>query len=685
MTSRIKNKAVADLQISAEQILLEAYERKEQPLKAPKQSITDEEELRDYQGRKRKEYEDALRRNRLNTGQWIRYAVWELDQREFDRARSVFERALDVDSTNVPLWIRYIQCELKERNINHARNLLDRAVTILPRVDKLWFTYVGVEETLSNVRGCRQVFERWMSWKPSAAAWTAYINMEKRYFEYGRAREIFERFTTVHPQPENWIKWARFEEEFGTVDNVRDVYTLAIDTILTGYGEGFLDEKILTSWAKWETRQREWERARAIFKFGLERLTKSKSMKLYNSYTAFEKQYGDSQGIEHVILSKRKIRYEDQIKDDPFNYDAWFSYLTLMEEMLSSEDEQDIVQIREVYERAIANVPSSSTEKKYWRRYIFLWIRYCIYEELETKDIERAREIYKQCIKLIPHKNFTFAKLWILYAKFELRNSSEDGVQRARKILGQALGLTSSSKPKLFKEYIELEKKLKEFDRCRTLYEKYLESFPELPQTWIEFANLEQDLGDDDRARAIFELAISQPEMEMPEVVWKRYIEFETEEGNYENARKLFEMLVERTGHVKVWISYAMLEMSISESEEEEEEDVEVEVEVTDEAKERARNIFDRAWKDLKDRKLKDERVILHEAWFQFEQTYGDDQSTDKVVKMKPSMVKKRRKLEDGSVEEYLDYVFPTDEADRSFTKFLENAKKWKQQNAGQT
>ena len=105
MTSRIKNKAVADLQISAEQILLEAYERKEQPLKAPKQSITDEEELRDYQGRKRKEYEDALRRNRLNTGQWIRYAVWELDQREFDRARSVFERALDVDSTNVPLWI----------------------------------------------------------------------------------------------------------------------------------------------------------------------------------------------------------------------------------------------------------------------------------------------------------------------------------------------------------------------------------------------------------------------------------------------------------------------------------------------------------------------------------------------------------------------------------------------------
>ena len=46
-------------------------------------------------------------------------------------------------------------------------------------------------------------------------------------------------------------------------------------------------------------------------------------------------------------------------------------------------------------------------------------------------------------------------------------------------------------------------------------------------------------LGDVDRARAIFELAIAQQEMEMPELVWKRYIEFETEEEEYERARKL--------------------------------------------------------------------------------------------------------------------------------------------------
>jgi crooked neck len=83
----------------------------------------------------------------------MRYAQWELEQKEFRRARSVFERALDVDSTAVVLWIRYIEAEMKTRNINHARNLLDRAVTILPRIDKLWYKYVRYWSKSTCLRG----------------------------------------------------------------------------------------------------------------------------------------------------------------------------------------------------------------------------------------------------------------------------------------------------------------------------------------------------------------------------------------------------------------------------------------------------------------------------------------------------------------------------------------------------
>lgn len=604
----------------------------------------------------------------------MRYAEWELSQHEYARARSIFERALDVDSTNVPLWIRYIQSEIKTRNINHARNLLDRAVTILPRIDKLWFTYVQVEETLNNIPGTRQVFERWMQWRPQAPAWLAYIGLEKRYQEFDRARDLYQRFCALYPFPENWVKWANFEEEYGSVDNVREVYTVAVDTLMAA-GEEFLDEKILNAFARWEAKQKEWERARAIYQFGLEKLPKSKSKVLYDAYTRFTKQYGDKDGIEDVIVAKRRRKYEDALKEDPNDYDTWFSYLTLLESASAEADD-----VRDVYERAIANIPPQ-LEKRFWRRYIFLWIRYAIYEELETKDIERTREIYKQCIKTIPHKQFSFDKVWLLYAKFEIRQGN---LQAARKILGQGIGL--SGKPKIYKGYILLEKDLKEFDRCRILYEKYIENYPEMPQSWIEFAQMEQTLGDIDRARAIFEMAIEEPEMEMPEIVWKKYIEFETEEEEYALARGLYERLVEKTGHVKVWISYALFEVSVpdeealakAQAESADDQEEEIEVEITEANKSRARAIFERAWDYFKQHDMKEERVILNETWKDFEKTYGTKESLEKIEKQSPHVVTKTRKLEDGSLEEYTDYIFPTDAKQNNLASFLANAKKWK-------
>jgi hypothetical protein len=66
-------------------------------------------------------------------------------------------------------------------------------------------------------------------------------------------------------------------------------------------------------------------------------------------------------------------------------------------------------------------------------------------------------------------------------------------------------------------------------DRCRTLYEKYLEWAPSNCAAWIKFAELEKMLGEAERARAIYELAISQPLLDMPEALWKSYIDFEIE------------------------------------------------------------------------------------------------------------------------------------------------------------
>ncbi|KAK1688178.1 hypothetical protein BDP55DRAFT_692329 [Colletotrichum godetiae] len=660
---KVKNKAAAPVQISAEQLLREAVDRQEVALQAPTQRFADLEELHEFQGRKRREFEDYVRRNRVNLNNWMRYADWELEQKEFARARSIFERALDVHPNEIKLWIRYIESEMKCRNINHARNLLDRAVTRLPRVDKLWYKYVYMEEMLGNVPGTRQVFDRWMQWQPDEAAWSAYIKLEKRYNEFDRARDIFRAFTLVHPEPRNWIKWAKFEEEFGTSDMVRDVFGTAIEEL----GDEFVDEKLFIAYARYEAKLKEYERARAIFKYALDRLPRSRSMILHKAYTTFEKQFGDKDGVEDVVLSKRRVYYEAQVKENPKNYDTWFDYTRL------EETAGDLDRVRDIYERAVSQVPPAQ-EKRFWRRYIYLWINYAIFEELQAKDTERARQIYKVCLELIPHKKFTFAKVWLLKAQFEIRQGE---LTAARKTLGQAIGMCP--KDKLFRGYIELELKLFEFLRCRTLYEKHIEWNASNCQTWIKFAELERGLDDLERTRAIFELAVSQPVLDMPELLWKAYIDFEEEEEEYERTRELYERLLEKTDHVKVWISYAHFELNIPE--EEEEEEAEEEAPISKEAKTRARKVFERAHKSMRDKELKEETVTLLNAWLSFERIHGGDDEIENVQKLMPRKTKRRRRLEDDSFEEYIDYVFPADDKQtQNLSNLLAMAQAWKQQ-----
>ena len=60
--------------------------------------------------------------------------------------------------------------------------------------------------------------------------------------------------------------------------------------------------------------------------------------------------------------------------------------------------------------------------------------------------------------------------------------------------------------------------------------------------------------------RGIFELAITQLSLDMPEVLWKTYIDFEIDLEEIENARILYRRLLERTSHPKVWLAFAKFE-----------------------------------------------------------------------------------------------------------------------------
>ena len=648
--SRVKNKQAAPMQITAEQLMREAQERQEPEYKPPKQKIVNVEELEHYRVTKRKQFEDSIRRNQNVVSNWVKYAKFEEEQQDFKRARSIYERALAVDYREPRVYLNYAEMEMRHKKVNRARNIWERAIETLPRVDAFWLRYIFLEEILGNFVNTRQIFERWMEWEPAERAWNAYINFEVRHKEVEQARSVYSRFVQCHPRARTWIRWAKFEYKNGEIENTREVYTKALEFLSENHQEL---EQILICFAEFETMVQEYERSRAIYKYALDNIPKSKAQEIYNKFISFEKQHGDKIGIEDAIINKRRFQYEEELKINSKNYDIWFDYIRLEESVGDKE------RIRELYERSIANIPPAN-EKRFWRRYIYLWINYALYEEITCRDIERSREVYKECLNIIPHKQFSFSKIWIMFANFEIRQKE---VSKARLVFGNAIG--KAPKDKIFISYISLESKLGNIDRVRNLYEKWLEMFPHNCTAWKNYAELEDQLNEVERARQIYELAIDQPLLDMPELVWKSYIDFEIEKDEYGLVRDLYNRLLDRTQHVKVWISFAQFEETLEQFE-------------------NAREIYSRAYIALKNTEVKEERLLLVETWRDFEEEHGNADQSNFVKKKMPQRVKKRREIDNGDgstagFEEYYDYIFPDDTSVPNL-KILDIAHKWKKQ-----
>lgn len=88
----------------------------------------------------------------------------------------------------------------------------------------------------------------------------------------------------------------------------------------------------------------------------------------------------------------------------------------------------------------------------------------------------------------------------------------------------------------------------------------------------------------------------------------------------------------------QVWISYAKFELSVD----------------GPDRLAKCRQIFEEANKSMRNCEEKEERLMLLESWRDYEKEFGSDSSRERVSKLLPEKVKKRRKLtaEDGVSKE---------------------------------
>lgn len=97
-----------------------------------------------------------------------------------------------------------------------------------------------------------------------------------------------------------------------------------------------------------------------------------------------EKQFGSRFDVDELVIQKRRKYYRQILETNPKNYDTWFDLLFL------EKSTKDFAEIRKTFEEAVSQVPPAN-EKRYWKRYIYIWIMYASWEELDSKDIEKAK------------------------------------------------------------------------------------------------------------------------------------------------------------------------------------------------------------------------------------------------------------------------------------------------------
>lgn len=187
--------------------------------------------------------------------------------------------------------------------------------------------------------------------------------------------------------------------------------------------------RLYLAFAAFEALAREPERARAIYRHALDKALKKDVDVVFEAYSAFERSRGDRAGVDAVVAAERRLEYERRVESDARDYDAWFEYARLEEGAASAElaemraaasspesfdlaaasaESPAVARVREVYERAVAALPPTTSasatssdaesEKRLWCRYVYLWIYYAVFEELVAGDSQRAVAVYRAAL-----------------------------------------------------------------------------------------------------------------------------------------------------------------------------------------------------------------------------------------------------------------------------------------------
>ncbi|ORC90362.1 uncharacterized protein TM35_000081600 [Trypanosoma theileri] len=517
--SVFRDARAATTQLTASQLIEQAQDM--QRLTDPgndstKVVINSAEELALYRQKTRAELEERVKRGYSFLGNWVKYARWEAQQKDFVRMRSVLERAVAIHGTSPALWRDYAELEEEHGFVNHARAVWDRGVTALPSATDLWLKYLVFEQAAGQDSKVRDIFNRWLSGPtPPHCAWELFVLFEAQCQRNEACRDVMRRYVETYATVEEWLFYGMTElNVLNSADRAIKVFMTAMESLPEEYINGEKDCRIPLALAEALVSSKKYEEARDVY-HRLLRDCKSASVldKVFAAYSRFERLYGDGSNYETVAVAVAKAMYQQRILRDPTDFDAHVSqYLILRDAAIQSSKKYNgnnnnndnmIIDTNEealwkealkCLEIAIGIRINGVKNPLAAQRKALLVIEYA--RRVECYDVNAARTALATCIREFPFTTASCPQLWIEAAALEQRHGA---YAQGRKILGAAIHISAC--PDVFEAALLLEEKacvageLSRSDcmqRSREIYQSAIKQFPQDYSLWEGYAKMEE-------------------------------------------------------------------------------------------------------------------------------------------------------------------------------------------------
>ncbi|EPY23198.1 crooked neck, partial [Strigomonas culicis] len=543
----------AETQLSARQLIDDAVAMHK--FQAPSSTsstkvlIRSREELALYRLKRRAELDEKVNRGYKFLGNWVKYARWEAQQKDFVRMRQVLERATAFHGDNPKFWRDYAELEQQQGFLGEARAVWGRGLAALPHAADLWLKAALMEQAAGDVGRARDLLQRWTTLpSPPPFAFELFVLLEVQSAvggQHDRVRDVLRRYVEHANTPEAWLFYAATEADalqhpsraVQVLETAREA--LPAEALWTS-----AEHRVPLRLAQLYAAEGRKEDARALYRELLERLDRparggvvvtvssSSSSSTCNdagsaaapavvdqrvvadllaAYAQFERLAGgaDAAAVEALTRLQAARFYEQRLRENPQDLDSRLSlYLLLRRPGASAEEQAAALACL----RGATAVPLQGGDPYRAQQAVVLLMEYARACEA-AGEAGTAQQVLSQALQRFPFVRADCPRLWQEAAALEERLGHVD---QARKMLRAAMHVTKDTA--VVDALLQLEERAYArgsftdreayLAQLRGLYRDVLKLDPLRVSSWVGFAKLEEREGQAARAQAVYEGAV---------------------------------------------------------------------------------------------------------------------------------------------------------------------------------